>query len=102
MYHYVKAKNLLYSIEDVRRMIASCKICAEVKPQFYKPPEMHLIKATQPMDRLSIDFKGPLPSAGKNKYMLTVIHEYSRFPFGFPCRNMESQTVIYCLSQLFA
>jgi len=37
MFHYVKAKNLPYSIEEVRRMIASCKICAEVKPRFHKP-----------------------------------------------------------------
>ena len=41
-------------------MTASCKICAEVKPRFYKPPEMHVIKATKPMEQLSIDFKGPI------------------------------------------
>ena len=53
------------------------------------------------MERLSIDFKGPLPSASKNKSLLTVIDEYSRFPFAFPCGNMESQTVISCLMQIF-
>ena len=99
MYHYVKANNRPYSSEEVRRIIASCKICAEVKPQFHKPTEMHLIEATQPMERLRIDFKGPLPSAGRSKYMLTVVDEYSRFPFGFPCRSMESQTFVSCLSQ---
>jgi len=41
MYHYVKVKNRPYSIEEVCRMIPFCKICAEVKPQFYQPPEMH-------------------------------------------------------------
>ena len=33
--------------------------------------------------------------------MLTVTDEYSRFPFAFLCRNMESGTVIRCLTELF-
>ena len=53
------------------------------------------------MERLSIDFKGPLPSSSKNKYILTVVDEFSRFPFAFPCSNMESRTVISCLMQIF-
>ena len=61
-----------------------------------------LIKSTQPMERLNIDFKGPLPSATQNKYFLTFIDEYSRFPFVFPWPNISSQTVIKCLNQLFS
>jgi hypothetical protein len=34
-------------------------------------------------------------------YSLYVVDEYSRFPFAFPCQNMESSTVIMCLNQLF-
>ena len=56
---------------------------------------------TQPMERLSIHFKGPLPSRTKNKHILTVVDEYSRYPFGFPCCNIDSKTVINCLSQIF-
>lgn len=54
------------------------------------------------MERLSIDFKGPLPTASRNPYMLTVIDEYSRFPFAFPCPNMNTSTVIRCLEQIFS
>ena len=61
-YHFVKSKNLPFSPDDVRKVVTNCKICAEIKPNFCKPPESHLIKATLPMERLSIDFKGPLPS----------------------------------------
>ena len=50
-YHFVKSKNLPFSLEDVRKMISNCRICAEIKPCFFKPPETHLIKATQPMER---------------------------------------------------
>ena len=101
MYHFVKSKNLPYSVEDVRRMTSSCKICAECKPRFYRPENSHLIKATQPFERLNVDFKGPLPSTDKNVYFLTVVDEYTRFPFVFPCADMTTSTVISCLCQLF-
>ena len=37
----------------------------------------------------------------KIKYLLTVIDEYSRFSFAFPCGNMEPKTVISCLMRIF-
>ena len=101
MFHYVRIKNLPYTLDEVRKMISSCRVCTEVKPRFHKPAETHLIKATQRMERLSIDFKGPSPSASKNKYFLSIVDEYSRFPFTLPCSNMETQTVIACLSRVF-
>ena len=58
------------------------------------------IKATQPFERLSIDFKGPLPSSTTNKYILTVVDEFSRFPFAFPCRDVSTATVIGSLNTL--
>ena len=102
MIHFVKTKSLLYSVEDVRKMIAACRVCPEVKPRFHKPPGVPLTKATQPFERLSLDFKGPLSSSSKNKYIFMVIDEFSRFLFAFPCANMESKTVIQCLTQLFS
>ena len=36
-----------------------------------------------------------------NKYLLTIIDEFSRFPFTFPCRDMI-KTIIHYLSQLFS
>ena len=45
--HFVHAKNLPFSTEDVRRVCSSCQICAELKPRFYKMEEQNLIKATQ-------------------------------------------------------
>ena len=75
MYHYVRAKNLPYSLDEVRKMTTSCEICTEVKSRFYKAPDMHVIKATKPMEQLSIDFKGPIGNLNRNNYMLTVIDE---------------------------
>lgn len=83
MAHFVKRRNLPFSIEEIKRITESCKTCSECKPQYYHPGTLHLIKATQPFERLSLDFKGPLPTNNQNKFMLTIIDEYSRFPFCF-------------------
>ena len=100
--HFVKTKNLPFSTQDVRNVCSNCRICAELKLNFYKSQNNSLIKATRPMERISIDFKGPLPSASKNKYLLTVIDEYSRFPFAIPCPNISTETVIKCLEAIFS
>ena len=97
----VRTKNLPHSTDDVKRLCVSCKLCSELKPQFYRAETGTLIKATQPMERMSIDFKSPLKSTSRNTYMLTVIDEYPRFSFAFPCPNTLSSTVIKCLDQLF-
>ena len=101
LYHFVKQKNLPYSMTDVKRVCESCQTCAEFQPKFFSPPLGKLIKATQPMERLNIDFKGPLPSSTKNKYFLCIIDEYSRFPFCYPCPDMSTATVIRCFNNLF-
>ena len=102
MTHFVRSRNLPYSVEEIKVMTASCSVCAENKPRFHKPAQGPLIKATQPFERLNIDFKGPLPTCSRNRFLLTIIDEYSRFPFAFPCQDMTSATVINCLIQVFA
>ena len=74
-------------------------MCAEIKPRFYQNPIETSISATQPWQRISLDFKRPVK--GKNNYLLIVIDEYSRFSFVFPCRNLTKQTVINCFMTLF-
>ena len=102
MAHFVRSKNLPFSVEDVKKIINRCQICAVNKPRFYKPPDTNLVKATQPFERLSIDFKGPVPSSTRNRYILTIVDEYSGFPFAFPCSDVTTATVVQCLSQFFA
>ena len=102
MMHFVRSRNLPYSIAEVRTVTHECRICSEVKPRFYSSPPFKLIKATQSFERISIDFKGPLPSGSTNRYLLTCVDEFSRFPFAFACSDMSTSTVIHCLTQLFA
>ena len=99
---FVRNRNLPFSVEDIRKITSSCSICNECKPRFHKSELAHIIKATQPFERLNIDFKGPLPSVTNNKYMLTVIDEFSRFPFAIPCSYVETKTAITKLCDLFS
>ncbi|XP_038652364.1 uncharacterized protein LOC119965671 [Scyliorhinus canicula] len=102
LHHFIKARNLPYSIEEVRSVTRDCHICAECKPHFYRPERAHLIKASRPFERLSIDFKGPLPSNNRNIYFLAAIDEHSRFPFAIPCPDMTTSTVIKALLSIFS
>ena len=80
-----------------------CKDCSEVKASFLKPEDkMNLIKATQPFERISIDFKGSLLSVSKNKYLLVIVDAFSRFPFAYACPDIKSATVIEKLTDLFS
>ena len=101
MLHFVRCKNMPFSTADVKHVVSSCKICARIKPRFVHKVQGTLIKAMRPMERKSIDFKGPLPSSPYNKYLFIVIDEYSRFPFASPCKDMTTSTVIRCLETLF-
>ena len=51
---------------------------------------------------VNIDFKGPLPSGTNNKYTLTVVVDFSKFPFALPCSNVETKTVVTKLYELFS
>ena len=101
MSHFFRVRNLPYSVEEIKSMTNAYRICCEYKPRDHRPAKSHLIKATQPFERLNINFNGSLPSNNKNVYFLNVIDEYSRFPFDFPCPDMYTSIVNKFLSLLF-
>ena len=72
-------------------MVKSCKDCAEVKATFYKPEiSQHLIKATQSFERIRMNFKGPVASITKNKYLLVLVDEFFR-SLVYPCVDIKRQ-----------
>lgn len=101
MHHWIRAKNLPFSLEDIKTVTKACPSCNQLKPRFCKN-EGQLIKATSPFEQLNIDFKGPLPTSTKNRYLLTIVDEYSRFPFAFPCSDISTSTVIKVLTNVFS
>jgi len=100
--HSVRTKNLPYSLHEIKKMTSRCPVCCECKPQFHRPERVPLIKATQPFERINIDFKGPLPTNNGYKHFLMVVDEYFRFPFLFPCPDVSTNTVLKCLTSLFS
>uniref|UniRef100_A0A5S6QM86 RNA-directed DNA polymerase n=1 Tax=Trichuris muris TaxID=70415 RepID=A0A5S6QM86_TRIMR len=102
LFHFVRSKNLPFSLDQVKQVISSCNICAECKPRFYRPETAALIKATQPFERLNLDFKGPLPGDPARRFLLCIVDEYSRFPFAFPCADTSAASVIKVLTELFS
>ncbi|GFT40547.1 retrovirus-related Pol polyprotein from transposon opus [Trichonephila clavipes] len=90
MHHWVRCKNLPFSLEDIKKVKNSCLICNELKPRFVKNVGT-LVKATAPFERLNLDFKGPLPSVSRNHYILTIVDEFSRFPFAIPCSDISAK-----------
>lgn len=103
-FHFVKSRNLPYSLAEVKSIISDCVICAKVKPRFNTFSAPELIKAIHPMDRLSVDFKGPLPCrfGSKNRFLFVAVDEYSRFPFAMACSDLSTKTVINCLKEIFS
>jgi len=97
---FVRAKNLPFSAAAVKNGRFQLQDLCGVKPQFYRNGKATLIKSMKPMERLSFDFKGPVPSRRGNTNLLIVIDEYSRFRFVFPCIDMTALTVIRCLEEL--
>ena len=49
MLHFVKTRNLPFSIDDIKKVTSKCQVCSELKPQFHKF-QGKLIHATQPFD----------------------------------------------------
>ena len=54
------------------------------------------------MERLNLDSKGPLPSCTSNKFMLTIVDAYSRYPFAIPCEDTSASTVNKALCHLYS
>ena len=45
MLHFVKSKNLPFSVDDIKSMVRACKVCSELKPQYDQTDPFHLIKS---------------------------------------------------------
>ncbi|KFD61358.1 hypothetical protein M514_12069, partial [Trichuris suis] len=93
--HFVRPKNLPYLLDEIRQVTSGCRVCAECKPSFYSREKAPLTKATQPFERLNLDFKGPLPGDSASRFLLCVI------PFAFPCPDTSSASVTKALTELF-
>ena len=94
-YFWPSMRNEVYSF------VKNCRICSLTKPHFHNPPLQPMITKS-PFECLACDFVGPLPEFNGFKYLLVVIDYYSRYPFVFPTRNMDTSTVTEKFLEIFS
>ena len=88
--------------ESVTEWVGNCHVCAKVKPRFYKAPPGHVVTSKAPWERISVDFSGPKPRTRRgNTILLTVVDEFSRFPFAWAVKNETDSTLMEYLEPLF-
>ena len=86
-----------YSVENLR----ACYDCSEMKPRFIRRAPLSLINASQPFERFECRLQGTFIFKFPQS-LLTVVDEFSRFPFAFPCADVAVATVVKHLTNLFS
>jgi len=99
LHHFIRSKNLPYSLEKVRSLCSKCNVCAELKPRIFKKGT-ETLKAKQPWDCISIDFKGPVRSRSRKPYLFVAVDEFSRFPYTESCFSLLQYDFQNCDSVL--
>ena len=100
---YIQRHKVPKSLDEAKRVTENRQSCVLWTPRFLRPPGSSLIGFSKPWERLSIDIVGLKPmTRRKNQYFLTVVEEFSRFPFAFPLRIILCSNVIKRFSALVA
>lgn len=60
------------------------------------------LKTTAPFERLNSDFKGSPASAPRNRYLMTIVDEYSRFPLAYARLDSSAEIGIRGLTNLLS
>ena len=83
-------------VKDVSRHLKNCAVCKAIKHGTggQKAPLKPLV-VERPLEMVSIDIVGPLPvSNDGNKYIITMMDLFSRWPAAYPVPDMTAETVI--------
>jgi transposase InsO family protein len=85
--------------KDVTAWVRSCVFCQRRKTN--KPNRQGLtepILSSSPFEVMGFDIVGPLPEdKDGNKYLLTAIDHFTRYPLAIPITNREQATVVHAL-----
>ena len=101
-WHFVRSKNLPFSLEEFRQTCLNCHTCSVLEPCFHRPTQKHLVKATSAWERLSVDFKGPIVTSPRAVVLklwypktFKVVREEAYFLFFFT-KNIFTAVVFTC------
>ena len=92
--------NLYKEIQEYNK---ACLICQErTKAGANRPPTELMEISPYPFATISIDLCGPfVESYSKNKYIFTIIDDFSRYPEAFPIPDKTAQTIVHILLDEF-
>ena len=89
---------------DIRSFVKTCALCqkAAVMPNTRVP--LHPLPCVdEPFKKIAFDIVGPLPRAHSgNKYILTTMCLFTKFPEAVPLRRVDNTTVLEAMIDIFS
>jgi hypothetical protein len=83
---------------DISAYIATCEECQKRKRAYTAQLPVLTFPVTKPMQRISMDITGPLPTTTHGYQYILVVTEYlTRYTELYPLRNMRATTVADCM-----
>jgi hypothetical protein len=84
---------------DVVKYVKQCDVCYRAKPAQNTQVGFHNSRiVTKPMERIFIDFVGPIVRSRRgNLALLVVLDGFSKFVLMYPVRKITSSAVVDCL-----
>ena len=88
---------------DIFLYVRKCHLCQRIKPAQNTQVGLHTSQPpTQPMERVYIDFVGPLTRTKRGHCaILAILDGFSKFVVFYPVRKISSQTVVECLERSY-
>jgi len=88
---------------EIFQCVRICDLCQRAKPFQNARVGMHAAEpSTQPMEKLFVDFVGPLTRTKRGRSAtLVVLEAFSKFVFFYPVRRISSQVVVDCLERSY-
>jgi hypothetical protein len=85
-------------IDDVKHWIKHCHPCQRRKNSKRHRQGLHKsVLQTRPFETVSIDLVGKFPTADGNKYILTIIDHFTRYPIAVPISSKKAPVVAQAL-----
>ena len=91
------------------RKITANNICRCLTCELFKLPKentlakLQPIKSTKTFEITEINFIGPMPeTTNGNRYILSIVDHFSKYAITYATSKQDTQTVIECLTKLFA
>ena len=87
--------------KDVTKWINGCEPCQRRKfGKNHSQGQNKVVLQTRPFETLSIDLVGPFPENKKgNKYVLTIIDHFTRYPIAVPIKSKKKREVAEALKK---